>query len=982
MLKSLLRCFLLYQFIFHVGYAQTNQATIDWQFDSPQFMSFEGKSQKHINRKSGGKLQTVSISRIGNKGIEWTYQKGDELIIDVEGSIEHQGGAYPKGSAFSAWLYGTGNTNGQFEVSFWANNEKQSYYTIELGFKGWRTTWFNYVNMSNPDIKHFSQIKIKSLKDDGDIVIDALIPTTLIEYRYPYPDFVTPDNPNGHERGLFANIELLKHKLSDNTSVEVKEIEDLETIERTVRGTIKKNHDQNRLDKAKKIVEEELLIRELDGRIEGKTIYINPHDINGSVANGILSDEHAIPLAKVQKHMFAIADMWRKESSASVKEELANAYIKINRLLIEQGWVCGHAHGSMHHAGYSTRQMAEAQFIMKDVLQSAGMLKEVQEYMMFVFNFFKIFDQPIDCSMDYLNTVSKSHLFSCLLVPDQEERVKYMRAYTKYLNGIIELNTNDIRNGFKVDGTSFHHGMNYPAYAVGALNQVSFLFKLFSSTQFRLSEAAYLNVQNALRSTQLFLGINTGTYASCGRHPLGLAAKKFKPALVNMALAGTADNSSAIDEEMAQLALRAGASDKALSNHSPLKEISGNWSYNFAGMNVHRRSQWMVCTKGYNKWVDATEIYKKDNRWGRYLANGSVQVLVDGYNAKENGFDQDGWDWNRIPGATIVYHPLKELEAPIDYIQQRSAEIMATSVSLNDNGVFGFVLDEDGSFLNGECNTIFYDKNGQPKVWGDGLKAKKSIFAFSNTILCLGSNIEANKEENVETVLFQNSMSDKSMAIEVNDVSISTFPFNSQHDKGTFIKDAIGHGYYVAKSGSIGLERKEQQSYYNKTRKGYLETKGIFSSAWLKGCNDYAYLIIPECGTITKAEAKKLYEQFEVIQHDAQSHIVMHKYDDKSSIGMVCFDKWQGKCDCIEQVSAQAVICLQKTQGAINLAVTNPLLNNDMVDNHQQLNLTITLDEVYPVETVTGGEVHIIDGQTVLKVTALAGQAMEVKLSN
>ena len=49
--------------------------------------------------------------------------------------------------------------------------------------------------------------------------------------------------------------------------------------------------------------------------------------------------------------------------------------------------------------------------------------------------------------------------------------------------------------------------------------------------------------------------------------------------------------------------------------------------YNYGAAGIFRRSDWMVTLKGYTTDVWGSEIYRKDNRYGRYQSYGSVQIM-------------------------------------------------------------------------------------------------------------------------------------------------------------------------------------------------------------------------------------------------------------------------------------------------------------------------------------------------------------------
>lgn len=72
----------------------------------------------------------------------------------------------------------------------------------------------------------------------------------------------------------------------------------------------------------------------------------------------------------------------------------------------------------------------------------------------------------------------------------------------------------------------------------------------------------------------------------------------------------------------------------------------------------------MVTLKGYTTDVWGSEIYRKDNRYGRYQSYGSVQIM--GYPSRlASGYDENGWDWNRLPGTTTIHLPFELLDSPL-----------------------------------------------------------------------------------------------------------------------------------------------------------------------------------------------------------------------------------------------------------------------------------------------------------------------------
>ena len=106
----------------------------------------------------------------------------------------------------------------------------------------------------------------------------------------------------------------------------------------------------------------------------------------------------------------------------------------------------------------------------------------------------------------------------------------------------------------------------------------------------------------------------------------------------------------------------------------------------------------MVTLKAFNKYVWSSEIYHNANRYGRYQSHGSAQIIPMGDRPEltraDKGFDENGWDWNRMPGATGIHLPLKMLESPKKHtLMLRSEETFGGSGNLDNRyGAMGFKL--------------------------------------------------------------------------------------------------------------------------------------------------------------------------------------------------------------------------------------------------------------------------------------------------
>ena len=143
-----------------------------------------------------------------------------------------------------------------------------------------------------------------------------------------------------------------------------------------------------------------------------------------------------------------------------------------------------------------------------------------------------------------------------------------------------------------------------------------------------------------------------------------------------------------------------------------------------------------------------------------------------------SGWQQEGFDWNRIPGVTSIHLPLEQLQAKVLNVDSYSGmeemlysdEAFAGGLSQQKmNGNFGMKLHEHDKY------------NGSHR-------ARKSYHFIDGMIVCLGSDIEnTNTEFPTETTIFQLVVTDKAG---------HDYWKNYQGDKKVWV-DHLGTGYYV-----------------------------------------------------------------------------------------------------------------------------------------------------------------------------------------
>ena len=90
------------------------------------------------------------------------------------------------------------------------------------------------------------------------------------------------------------------------------------------------------------------------------------------------------------------------------------------------------------------------------------------------------------------------------------------------------------------------------------------------------------------------------------------------------------------------------------------KSPEGHWSKNFAALSVHRRNDWAVTVKGFNRFL---WDYKSSNRENLYGLFASHALLVANSEKDLEVHDvKHGWDWTKVPGATTIAMVTKRLD--------------------------------------------------------------------------------------------------------------------------------------------------------------------------------------------------------------------------------------------------------------------------------------------------------------------------------
>ena len=220
-----------------------------------------------------------------------------------------------------------------------------------------------------------------------------------------------------------------------------------------------------------------------------------------------------------------------------------------------------------------------------------------------------------------------------------------------------------------------------------------------------------------------------------------------------------------------------------------------------------------------------------------------------------SGWQENGFDWNRIPGATSIHLPFDQLRAKVLNVDAFSGmeemlysdEAFAGGLSQErENGNFGMKLHEHDKY------------NGSHR-------ARISYHFFGNTIVALGSDIEnVNQDYPTETTVFQLA------AITPEEKAY----WDNWKDNGHTYLAPNGVGYYVP--GNVQFEKNFPQVTVGE--RSVKPTSGdwvslVFNHGKAPQGASYEYAVLPQTDEQGLTQFAKQ-PTYQVLQKDRNAHIV------------------------------------------------------------------------------------------------------------
>lgn len=625
-------------------------------------------------------------------------------------------------------------------------------------------------------------------------------------------------------------------------------------------------------------------------------------------------------------------------ASAAGDGEAAQQYLLLWEYALDQGFAAGSCMGTNHHYGYATRNIFRSAWLMRHEIERHPARRPILDALRYWSGLHEVKRPPAADRADRCdswNTLLLPRLMVALMEPRADERERWLRGLARWLNASLQ-NTPGTMGGIKADGTTFHHDGFYPAYANDGLSAVGHYAELCAGTAYGLSPDARAQLRRALETLRNCANLRDWPLGLSGRHPFrhrmtdgcvqafarlaalekGESARRLQGDYERLSAEPPAarrpgrDSASARPTASSRPPASARASDTARDSNadrtartrsSPRRPSApeGFFAYNHAAAGVYRVGEAMALMKGFNQDVWGSEIYTRDNRYGRYQSYGSLCILGSGSPVTQaaSGFVEAGWDWNRVPGATTIHLPLDLLESP------RSSTLMA----YNPQSFAG------AGSLKGQAGLFaLHLREADERNFTSDFTARKSVFCCGGQLLCLGSGISnGNSRYPTETTLFQCAE------------SACTDPDEAPEG---WIADGTGN-YFRVLEGELREASGLQSSRDNKTKR---ETQGRFRAAWLHHGTApsqarYAYLILmqPDARSLRQAAERPA---FAILEQSSALHAARHL--PTNTWALASFEASEVAQGPVRRLPA-GLIVLARPEGdsSLTLSITDPNLH-------------------------------------------------------
>ena len=996
---------------------------------SERLLSFEEPQVPAFISGTGSRLGISGEHyKDGLHSLSWTFDPGAVLSVKKDLKFEKKD---PTGkdtylSAFIVWVYNEEAQDKKIRFEFLKDGKKCTSFPFGINFTGWRAAWVCYErDMEGVPEEGMNEMRVIAPDVKGKLYLDHIILASKVDARQQAADVQVPFVNKGTTNHWLVIYEHSLWKpdmaLTPVSEQQKREVQEIEKRFRDMLYTPSKFTDKE-LDGIRKKYDT-YKITYKNGKVTGLPIFMvrqaEAYERMIPDWNKDMFTRLGMEMNEYFNLMKRIAIAYNNASDTGVRDELKRKFLAMYDHITDQGVAYGSCWGNIHHYGYSMRGLFVSYFLMKDVLREAGKLKDAERTLNWYAITNEVYPKPTEngIDIDTFNTKLQGRIASILIMENSPEKLQYLRSFSRWLDYGCRP-APGLAGSFKTDGACFHHRNNYPAYAVGGLDGATSMIYLLSGTEFKLSELAHETVKNVLLTMRFYCNLKQWPLSMSGRHPNG-KGELVPIQYATMAVAGTPDGKQAYDADMAaaylRLAAYTGMPDKDAPDYLPkasarqelkMKELleaqgfrpepdpQGNLALGYGCVSVQRRDNWMAVVRGHSRYLGAAEHYLPANFYGRYLAHGSMQILTgkpgEMVTFTTSGWQENGFDWNRIPGVTSIHLPFEQLRAKVLNVDTFSGmeemlysdEAFAGGLSqARLNGNFGMKLHEHDKY------------NGSHR-------ARKSFHFFGDMIVCLGTDIEnTNSEFPTETTVFQLA----AVTPEARQY------WNACKGGGQTYIDLNGVGYYLSKHSMADAKYERNFPQVTVGERSAKPTSGDWVSLTLQHGKapagaSYEYAVLPH----TDAASLKTFAKnpaYRVLQQDRNAHIVHSLTDNITSYVLFETPRSLPADGLLQKADTSCLVMVRENNGKLLLTVSQPdlalyrgpsdeafdkdgkriersIYSRPWIDNDSgEIPVTVTLKGLWQVaETPYCKLVSADKKQTVLRFTCRDAASFDVEL--
>ncbi len=319
-----------------------------------------------------------------------------------------------------------------------------------------------------------------------------------------------------------------------------------------------------------------------------------------------------------------------------------------------------------------------------------------------------------------------------------------------------------------------------------------------------------------------------------------LVGKKNSSSLLSLAKKVNPQNSVIVDAAIQKISQTEPAGYGIVASHTHF------WKGDYT---IHLRKHYSFNVRTVSVRTKRTEAGNKENLLGKFLPDGSTNIQRSG---AEYFNIMPIWEWDKIPGTTC----------------REFATEQATTVQWGEAGSTSFV----GGVSDGEYGLTTYNMD-----YND-VKAKKSYFFFDKEIVCLGTGINSNSDENITTTINQCWLNgDTKVSIDSKTENVKKI--NNYTNPAWVWHDSIG--YFFPSNTEINISTQSQKGSWSliNASRSKDELKGNVFKLWIshnaKPSNaSYAYIVVPEIGVNEMQRYNK--NEVKVLQNTNAIQAVKH----------------------------------------------------------------------------------------------------------